>query len=56
MEPKVRVIKENEVALVTLNRPEVYNALDEEMLKLLAEHMADRRGSQVYSCLRRGYG
>jgi 2-(1,2-epoxy-1,2-dihydrophenyl)acetyl-CoA isomerase len=41
MEPKVRVIKENEVALVTLNRPEVYNALDEEMLKLLAEHMAD---------------
>ncbi|MES0363939.1 MAG: enoyl-CoA hydratase/isomerase family protein [Desulfobacteria bacterium] len=41
MEPKVRVIKENEVALVTLNRPEVYNALDEDMLKLLAEHMAD---------------
>ncbi|MBW2173101.1 MAG: hypothetical protein JRF64_00360, partial [Deltaproteobacteria bacterium] len=41
MEPKVRVIKEHKVALVTLNRPEVYNALDEEMLKLLAEHMAD---------------
>ncbi len=41
MESKVRVIKENEVALVTLNRPEVYNALNENMLKLLAGHLAD---------------
>jgi 2-(1,2-epoxy-1,2-dihydrophenyl)acetyl-CoA isomerase len=41
MEPKVRVIKENEVALVTLNRPEVYNALNEDVLKLLAGHLAD---------------
>jgi 2-(1,2-epoxy-1,2-dihydrophenyl)acetyl-CoA isomerase len=35
------MIKENEVAFVTLNRPEVYNALDEDILKLLAGHMAD---------------
>jgi 2-(1,2-epoxy-1,2-dihydrophenyl)acetyl-CoA isomerase len=41
MAPKVRVIKENELAFVTLNRPEVYNALDEDILKLLAHHMAD---------------
>lgn len=41
MAPKVRVIKENELAIVTLNRPEVYNALDEDILKLLANHMAD---------------
>jgi 2-(1,2-epoxy-1,2-dihydrophenyl)acetyl-CoA isomerase len=41
MEPKVRVIKKNAVALVTLNRPEVYNALDEDMLRLLAGHLVD---------------
>jgi 2-(1,2-epoxy-1,2-dihydrophenyl)acetyl-CoA isomerase len=41
MESKVYTIKENGVGLVTLNRPEVYNAVDEEMLKLLAGQLSD---------------
>ena len=41
MKSKVYTIKEDGVALVTLNRPKVYNAVDEEMLKLLAWQLSD---------------
>ncbi|MBW2172977.1 MAG: enoyl-CoA hydratase/isomerase family protein [Deltaproteobacteria bacterium] len=41
MKSKVYTIKEDGVALVTLNRPKVYNAVDEEMLKLLAGQLSD---------------
>jgi 2-(1,2-epoxy-1,2-dihydrophenyl)acetyl-CoA isomerase len=41
MEPSVRVVNENGVALVTLNRPKVYNAVDEDILKLLAGQLSD---------------
>ncbi|NVM56644.1 MAG: enoyl-CoA hydratase/isomerase family protein, partial [Desulfobacterales bacterium] len=41
MEAKVRMAKENEVVVITLNRPGVYNALDQELLELLAERLLD---------------
>jgi 2-(1,2-epoxy-1,2-dihydrophenyl)acetyl-CoA isomerase len=41
MKSKVYTIRENGVALVTLNRPEVYNAVNEEMLTLLAGALSD---------------
>lgn len=41
MDSRVRIIKEDKVALVTLNRPEVYNALNEEVLRLFAGQMVD---------------
>jgi 2-(1,2-epoxy-1,2-dihydrophenyl)acetyl-CoA isomerase len=41
MKSKVYTVKEDGVALVTLNRPKVYNAVDEEMLRLLAGLLSD---------------
>jgi 2-(1,2-epoxy-1,2-dihydrophenyl)acetyl-CoA isomerase len=41
MEQKVRMTKRNELVVITLNRPDVYNALDQELLKGLAEHLLD---------------
>jgi 2-(1,2-epoxy-1,2-dihydrophenyl)acetyl-CoA isomerase len=41
MKSKVYTTKEDGVALITLNRTEVYNAVDEEMLKLLAGQLSD---------------
>jgi 2-(1,2-epoxy-1,2-dihydrophenyl)acetyl-CoA isomerase len=41
MEHSVHTNKDNGVALVALNRPKVYNALDEDMLNLLARQLSD---------------
>jgi len=41
MKESVYTIKDNGVALVTLNRPEVYNAVNEEMLTLLCRQLSD---------------
>jgi 2-(1,2-epoxy-1,2-dihydrophenyl)acetyl-CoA isomerase len=41
MKPSVYTVKEDGVACVTLNRPKVYNAVDEEMLHLLAGQLSD---------------
>ncbi|MBW2019972.1 MAG: hypothetical protein JRI58_09840 [Deltaproteobacteria bacterium] len=41
MEPKVLTTKETGLVIITLNRPDVYNALDQNLLKGLAEHLLD---------------
>jgi len=41
METKVLVVKESEVALITLNRPQSYNSLDRELLEALRTHLQD---------------
>lgn len=46
MKSKVHTNKDDGVALVTLNRPQVHNALDEDMLRLLAGQLSELKFDQ----------